>query len=195
MSTISELQELLKLARDAEESKMRELNEKDARIEQLVNRCSEPQASTSISSRKFNSNVRAPDSLNVTTGDISENFKMFKAMFYFYSTAANLEYEPRDVQVANLLSAMGKEAFRLYFAAEKAEATGSETVKGIFAVLEKVLKLEQSLIFNRYAFHKCDQETGESFAEYCVKLNKLLSVCGYKDCATLVDVEKEILRD
>ena len=59
-----------------------------------------------------------------------------------------------DVQVATLLSAIGKESFGLYLSADKVELTGKETVIGIFAVLEKVLKLEQSLMFNRYSFHK-----------------------------------------
>lgn len=76
---------LLEEAKTAETVKTKELVENALKISQLMMASADARASTSSdsSSRKFNSNVRAPEALNFTSGDMSENFKVFKAMFDF----------------------------------------------------------------------------------------------------------------
>ena len=143
----------------------------------------------------FNPNMRVPDALNMKTGELCENFHIFKAMFNNYSVAAHLYMESEKVQVATLLNIIGIDAFKYYLTLEKSELQGNETLDGTFDLLEKNIAPTKSLMFKRYEFHKCIQAEGESFAEYLSKLKKLLSHCGYKSCASVEVLEKELLRD
>lgn len=91
--------------------------------------------------KRFNPNARVPNELNVRSGDLSENFLVFKAMFENYSQAAVLYVEDREFQVATLLSAIGPDAFKLYPTLDKTENPGEETLEGTFKLLEQSLSI------------------------------------------------------
>lgn len=144
---------------------------------------------------KFNPNMRVPDSLNMKTGELGENFTIFKAMFENYSVAAHLHTESENVQIATFLNIIGMDAFKFYLTLEKTEEQGKETMKGTLDLIERHIAPKKSQMFKRYEFHKCIQLEDESFAEYLAKLKKLLCHCGYKNCASIELMEKELLRD
>ena len=98
----------------------------------------------------FNPNMRVPDPLNMRTGEMCENFHIFKAMFTNYSVAAHLYMESEKVQVATLLNIIGIDAFKYYLTLEKSELQGNETLDGTFDLLERNIAPTKSLMFKKY---------------------------------------------
>ncbi|CAO1379276.1 unnamed protein product [Diamesa serratosioi] len=98
---------------------------------------------------KFNPNMRVPDCLNMKTGELGENFTIFKAMFENYSVAAHLHAESENVQIATFLNIIGMDAFKFYLTLEKTEEVGKETMKGTLDLIERHIAPKKSQMFKR----------------------------------------------
>lgn len=145
----------------------------------------------------ISSGVRPPAELNLKTGDPLEKLKNFERMFEFYSKASKLDRETHELQVATLMSTMGADTVSYYFSLdEPAVPEGEvETVKLVLNHLRANLKVGKGSMFNRYQFHKINQSDGQTVHEYLDTLRKLLDKCNYRECKSVEELIKQLLRD
>lgn len=139
-------------------------------------------------------NIPWPSPLEVETGDIYENFGLFKQNWLSYCSAAGIDKWPNtDEQrkINILLTIIGDKAKKKYnnFSLTDADKT---TVDNVLQVIRKRLVSDRNLLYDRYTFHICNQQEDESFDDYYVRLRKQFEVCRYGEVATTPD---DILRD
>ena len=73
---------------------------------------------------------------------------------------------------------MGKECFRVYTHLDIAEADRKKVDK-ILQALERHFEPTRNVIYERYKFNTCEQDQGETVAQYITKLRQLASTCEF----------------
>jgi len=121
-------------------------------------------------------------------GNIASNFKYFKSSWTNYCVATAIVDKAAVVQVATLLTIMGKECYEVY---ENLPITDEERKdpKKILDKLGEHFEPRRNTIYERYMFNSSTQDTTESIEQYVNRLRKLSSTCEY---GVLLD---EMLRD
>ena len=121
-----------------------------------------------------------PSPLEVDTGDIYENFNLFKINWHSYCVATGIDkwdadQEKRKINV--LLTVIGDKAKVKYnnFALKDEEL--ATTAENVLKLIGERLVSERNLLYDRYMFHTCDQRENEPFGEYLVRLKKNFEVC------------------
>lgn len=122
------------------------------------------------------------------TGDLLQNWTFFRAQYENYEVATGLNKKSDDIRVATLLSLMGKECFRIYTHLDMGEVERKK-VSTILTALEGHFAPTRNVIYERYKFNTCEQNQGESVAEYITKLRQLASTCDFGV------LENDLLRD
>lgn len=109
-----------------------------------------------------------PQPLEVDSGDIYDNFELFKSNWTIYCSATGIDswdtdQEPRKVNI--LLSIIGDRAKKKYanFHLSNEDKASAENV---LKVIQQRLVSERNLLFDRYTFHTCNQLEDESFDTY-----------------------------
>ena len=121
-------------------------------------------------------------------GDLVQNWSFLKAQYENYEVATSLNKKQDDIRVATLLSLMGKECFRVYTHLDIAEEDRKKVDK-ILQALERHFEPTRNVIYERYKFNTCEQDQGETVAQYITKLRQLASTCEFGV------LEKDLIRD
>lgn len=129
-----------------------------------------------------------PPSPMCTNGDILENWMYFKLQFQNYSIATGLDTKSDQIQVATLLSIIGKDCLKVYTRLD-IDATTKSTVDGIIKALDGHFEPETNVIYERFVFGSASQEPNESIDQYVCRLRHLASSCKYDT------LESELIRD
>ena len=116
----------------------------------------------------------------------SESIKTYLERVQLYFAANKV---PEDVQVPALLSAIGAPTYSLLSDLFAPDAPGSKSLQVISEALRRHFEPKRVVIAQRFHFHKRDQATGESIADYDASLRKLASQCKFGDSL------EEALRD
>lgn len=119
-------------------------------------------------------NIPWPQPLEVDSGDIYDNYNLFKENWAAYTSATGIDswgpdHEKRKINI--LLTVVGDKAKRKYcnFSLKDTDKT---TAENVLKVMDECLISERKVLYDRYLFHSCNQEEGESFHSYYLRLKK-----------------------
>ena len=133
------------------------------------------------------STLPAPESMNMK-GDLATNWETFKDSWTNYAIATELEKKTDSVVVATLLTVMGKECYKIY----KNLPLTDEERKSPEIILEKLtaeFQAKRNVVYERYVFNSCVQETSETFDRFLNRLRERAATCKF------AALESEMLRD
>lgn len=131
--------------------------------------------------------VRLPSVLKLD-GNLSENWKRFKAQFENYMIAAGIDDKSSKVKTATLLNIAGDEAYSLFETLNIAdEDKGKYDV--VVAAFEKYCTPQKNIIYERFVFYKRQQLEGEKFDHFFTDIKKLAKSCEFGD------QENSLIRD
>ena len=109
--------------------------------------------------------------MNVTSGNVAENWSYFREQWNDYEIATGLREKNKKIRVATLREIMGKDCCnihkRLVLEEEK------ERVTSIVDGLEKYFKPTLNVTYERFIFNTCDQKSHKTIDEYVNKLRGL----------------------
>ena len=140
---------------------------------------------------------RIGDEMATTTryGQLQE-FDVENESITAYLERAELYFQANDVadekQVAVLLSNIGAKTYGLLRNLVAPKAPKEKTFADITSLLKSHFEPTPSVIAERYRFHRRDQASGESIANYVAELRKLTTHCKFEETK---DFLQESLRD
>ena len=121
-------------------------------------------------------------------GDVTGNWDFFKQQWSDYETATGLDKREESVRLATLRSSMGRECLQILLNLNLPEDDKKKIDKCLEA-LESYFKPSRNLVYERYGFNTCVQQSEESVQSYLTRLRKLAASCEY---GALTD---ELIRD
>ena len=121
-------------------------------------------------------------------GDVTGNWDFFKQQWGDYETATGLDKREESVCLATLRSSMGRECLQILLNLNLPEEDKRKIDKCLEA-LESYFKPSRNLVYERYVFNTCVQQSEESVQSYVTRLRKLAASCEY---GALTD---ELIRD
>ncbi|XP_035690003.1 uncharacterized protein K02A2.6-like [Branchiostoma floridae] len=129
------------------------------------------------------------------TGDVSENWEIFKDEWASYEIATEKNKKPKEIRVATLKTVIGRDCLdilrNLDIPADpgQPDADPRQDPDKIIDALDKHFKPLKNTVYERYKFNTCEQAPGESIEVYVARLRKLVSTCEYGA------LKEEMLRD
>jgi hypothetical protein len=121
-------------------------------------------------------------------GDVAGNWDFFKPQWSDYEIATGLDKREESVRLATLRSAMGRECLQILLNLNLSEEDKKKIDKCLEA-LENYFKPTRNVVYERYVFNTCVQQSVESAQSYVTRLRKLAASCEY---GALTD---ELIRD
>lgn len=140
-----------------------------------------------------NASIPYPRPLEVESGDVSENFALFKNNWQVYCIATGMdkwtpEQEKKKVNI--LLTLIGDAAKKKYSNFDLTEEDQKDTTALLKAIESKIVS-NRNILFDRYIFHTCNQMEHEDFDSYLLRLKKAAEFCKYNANVT----QDSMLRD
>lgn len=123
-------------------------------------------------------NIPLPKPLNITDGDLKENFTFFQRSWERYLVASNLQDKDENKKIAILLTAVGDDVFKRFDSLPLSEDDKS-TEKKLLTALGKCFTPEVNKRYERAMFTYASQEPDESYDTYFVRLRGLIQNCQY----------------
>ncbi|XP_050533909.1 uncharacterized protein K02A2.6-like [Daktulosphaira vitifoliae] len=118
-----------------------------------------------------------PEPLKLT-GNLIENFKIFKQEFQIYYNATECSSKKEETQAAILLNLIGTDGIKVYNTLK----IKSETVSEILKALENYCIPRKNEIMEHYKFFSRKQGAEEPFDNFYTDLRKLIKTCGLETC-------------
>lgn len=124
--------------------------------------------------------IPLPKPINVTDGDLVENFNLFKQSWENYLVASGLNKQSEEIKKAVLLSAIGENVFKRY---QNIPLTDEEklTENSLLSAIGKNLTPSINKRYERAMFNSAKQENDESYDVYIGRLRGLIKNCQYGD--------------
>ena len=119
------------------------------------------------------SGIRPLQALRVDQ-NITENWKLFKQKWQLYTTLTDLSKQPDRYQVALLLHSLGDDALRVYNGFTFHTPDDQRTVEEIIEHFDTYATGEVNETYERFKFHRRNQQDGETFEMYLAALRNLL---------------------
>lgn len=106
-----------------------------------------------------------------------------------YVKASKIESEKQDCQAAILLACIGSDAYEIFTTLEFSDESDKQDPTKLLDAFEKHCIGEVNEVYERYVFHRRQQEPGESFDIFLGDLRRLVKTCAYGT------VEESTVRD
>lgn len=129
-----------------------------------------------------------PSQVDVKGDNVVENWIYFKLQYENYSIATGLDKKPREVQVATLLSIIGKDCLKIFTRLD-IDNDKKSSAQGILEALDAYFQPDKNVVYERFIFGSANQEAYESIDQYVCRLRHLASSCKYEN------LESELIRD
>lgn len=123
--------------------------------------------------------IPAPDKLNISSGNIAHQWKLFRQTWENYECAIDLTSKPDEKRVATLLTVIGSDALEVFNTFEWNEEVDKKKIKPVIDNFEKYFNPKKNVTFERYQLLNRKQAEGESFNNYLIELKKLAASCEY----------------
>ena len=110
-------------------------------------------------------------------GDVTSNWKFFKAQWQNYEIASGLAQKESNVRLATLNVSMGKDCYEILQRLPDFE--NKKTVEETLTALEQYFIPKRNVTYERFVFNNCHQCTRETVDEYVTKLRSSSSTCEF----------------
>ena len=121
-------------------------------------------------------------------GDLVNNWEFFKQQWTHYEVATGLDKQEQKIQLATFCSTMGKECLQIFLNL-KLSMEEQQDIDECIKALEAYLKPKRNVVYERYLFNMCQQNSGETVDSYVNRLQKVASTC------QLRTLTEELIRD
>lgn len=122
--------------------------------------------------------LKAPEELNINSGNKNVEWRMFKQMWTNFETATDLDEKPSKKRVATLLNVIGKEAVKIYNTFKWSRESDKENIEIVIDKFEKYCTPKKNITYERYMFNTKKQDN-ETVDEYVTSLRILASNCEF----------------
>ena len=126
----------------------------------------------------------------VTTGNVAENWKVWKQMWSNYMITAQLEMKPPAYKVALFLHCIGVDALKIFNGFQFDSPDDKNDLAKIIQKFDEFTIGELNETFERYTFNSRNQQENESIDAYVTALRTLAKTCNLCDC-----MRDSIIRD
>ncbi|CAI6350058.1 unnamed protein product [Macrosiphum euphorbiae] len=109
------------------------------------------------------------------TGNLNDNFKIFKQEVEVYFMATETNSKSQEVQVARLLNLLGPDGLKLY----NTFKIDVVTVDNIFKSLEEYCVPRKNEVMEHYKYFTRKQAEGEPFDKFYADLRELIKSCSF----------------
>ena len=134
----------------------------------------------------FTSHFPIP-SLTTVKGDLVNDWEFFKQQWTDYEVATGLDKQEQKIWLVTFRSTMGKECLQIFLNLKL--TTEEEDIDECIKALEASFKPKRNIVYERYLFNMCQQNSGETMDSYVNRLQKAASTCQF---GTLTE---ELIRD
>lgn len=122
---------------------------------------------------------KPPKGLSLT-GDVAQNWTIFKQKFMIFLDANEYNKKPDDVKIAMFLNAVGDEGLQL-FNTFTLTAEEKKSFQHVLQAFENYSTPRKSTVLNRYKFFVRSQQEGETFDHFQIELKRLAQICEFGD--------------
>ena len=139
----------------------------------------QPQASQSTMFHQ----ILLPQHLDLkTTGEIAENWKLWKEKYNNYFVISRLERESAEYQLAMFKHAIGDDGLKVIKTFSYSETENANDWRVVMGKMEKHCIGEVNEIYERYCFNKRDKLPTETVDNFVAELKTLAKTCNFCDC-------------
>ena len=124
-------------------------------------------------------NLPVPAPLNVKSGNLANNWKIFKRAWDYYEIACKLDKETKSLRTATLMTIIGNDAVEI---CDGFKFQSDDDKNDIIKVLEKLELFcvgETNESYERYVFNHRGQSPGEHFDTFLSNLRTLAKTCNF----------------
>ena len=132
--------------------------------------------------------IPAPEGMRMS-GDLAKNWEVFRAEFEDFLLATGLNEKEKLIQAATLRRLMGSECRHVYTHSITLTEDQRKDPAAILTALERYFKPAKNVIYERYMFGCCKQETDEPIDSFLTRLQERASSCEYRA------LRDELIRD
>ena len=132
--------------------------------------------------------IPAPEGMQMS-GDLAKNWEVFRAEFEDFVLATGLNEKAEEVQAAALRRLMGSECRHIYMHNVILDDDQKKDPTAILDALGEHFKPEKNVIYERYKFGCCKQETDEPIDSFITRLRERAASCEYRG------LKDEMIRD
>ena len=111
-------------------------------------------------------------------GDVAGNWDFFKQQWNDYKIATGLDKRDESIRPATLHTAMGRDCLQIFLNLNLSVEDRKKVDKCLEA-LELYFKPTRNVVYERYVFNTCVQQSDESVQSYVTRLRKLAASCEY----------------
>ena len=134
------------------------------------------------------SHIPLPVPLRINS-TLAIEWKRFKGQWLNYVKAAKISREDKDCQAAIFLACIGADAYDLYTTMQFESDDDRQDPDRLIEAFERHCIGELNEVYERYMFHRRQQEPGESFDAFVGDLRRLVKTCEYGT------IEESAIRD
>ena len=116
------------------------------------------------------------------SGEIAENWKLWKEKYNNYFVISRLDRETPEFQLAMFKHTIGDEALKVIKTFNYAEGENSSDWRVVMGKMEKHCIGEVNEIYERYCFNMRDKLPTESVDSFVAELRNLAKTCNFCDC-------------
>ena len=117
-----------------------------------------------------------------TTGEIAENWKLWKEKYNNYFVISQLERESPEYQLAMFKHAIGDDGLKVIKTFSYSETENANDWRVVMGKMEKHCIGEVNEIYDRYCFNKRDKLPTETVDNFVAELKTLAKTCNFCDC-------------
>ena len=116
------------------------------------------------------------------SGEIAENWKLWKEKYNNYFVISRLDRETPEFQLAMFKHTIGDDALKVIKTFNYAEGENSSDWRVVMGKMEKHCIGEVNEIYERYCFNMRDKLPTESVDSFVAELRNLAKTCNFCDC-------------
>ena len=117
-----------------------------------------------------------------TTGEIAENWKLWKEKYNNYFVISRLERESAEYQLITSKHAIGDDGLKVIKTFSYSETENANDWRVVMGKMEKHCIGEVNEIYERYCFNKRHKLPTETVDNFVAELKTLAKTCNFCDC-------------
>ena len=125
--------------------------------------------------------LNPPDHLQLSSGNVSQNWKRFKQKWRNYDLAIGIARKEDPIRVATFLTVIGDEALDVYNAFTWDSDEDKVKMDKVLEHFEQYCEPRKNTIYERYLFFSRGQESGEPIDKYATVLRNMADSCEFQD--------------